>query len=294
MKSTSWVMICVIASLPGIVNAGDGVDETRSVSANSIVRIHCTRGELSIVGWDREEVHIEGELDDLASRLLFEVNGEETLIRVQMPDSDINRGDGSDLTISVPATVRLKLEAVSTDVAVRGMTGELAIRTVSGDVDAERVGAFTYVKTTSGDVNISEGSGMVKVVTTSGDTTLELDASEVSVDSVSGDMELVLEAFDSIMANAVSGELEIEGTMNPDGRIESSTVSGDIDLRLEEPVNANLDIRTGPGGEIDNELTDEEPTKLFPSGMELQTTIGDASGGIRVATVTGEIRLDSR
>jgi hypothetical protein len=293
VKVTELALIGVLAgSFSAASNAGDDVDELRSIPPDSLVRIHNTRGELYVTGWDRDEARVEGELDDLAEGLQFEVDGDQVLIRVTMPDRDIDHGDGSDLAISLPAGVQLQIESVSSDIKLRGFTGAVAIRTVSGDVAADEIGALTHVNTMSGDITLSDGNGSVKVMTTSGDVDVSLSASDISVDSVSGDVDLELESFDSVKASTVSGELEIEGSLNLGGSIESRTVSGDIDLRLEEPVNANIDIRTGPGGEIDNELTDEEPRSLLPGSMELLTTMGDGSGSIRINTVSGEIRLD--
>lgn len=295
MKITQLALIGVLAgSFSATGNAGEDVDELRTIPSDSSVRIHNTRGELYITGWDRDEAQVEGELDDLAEGLQFEVDGDQVLIRVIMPDRDINHGDGSDLVINLPAGVQLQVESVSSDIRLRGFTGAVAMRTVSGDVTAQEIGALTHVNTMSGDISLSDGSGSVKVMTTSGDVAISLSASDVSVETVSGDVELELESFDSVKASAVSGELEIEGNLNLGGSIESRTVSGDIDLRLADPVNANVDVRTGPGGEIDNELTDEEPRSMLPGSMELQTIMGDGSGSIRINTVSGEIRLDGQ
>ena len=295
MKIIQLALIGILAaSFAGTSNAGDEVDELRTIPSDSSVRIHNTRGELYITGWDRDEAQVEGELDDLAEGLQFEVDGDQVLIRVIMPDRDINHGDGSELVINLPAGVQLQVESVSSDIRLRGFTGAVAMRTVSGDVAAQEIGALTHVNTMSGDISLSDGSGSVKVMTTSGDVAISLSASDVSVETVSGDVDLELESFDSVKASAVSGELEIEGSLNLGGSIESRTVSGDVDLRLADPVNANVDVRTGPGGEIDNELTDEEPRSMLPGSMELQTIMGDGSGSIRINTVSGEIRLDGQ
>ena len=277
----------------GLSHADEKVDEWRTVSATGSIRVDCVRGDLNILGWDRAEIHVAGSLDDLAERLHFEVEGDQTLIRVVLDGEGGNWGDGSDLVIHVPAQSRLQVEAVSADIEIADVKGPVAVRTVSGDIDAERLGEQTRISTTTGDVTLTGSGGRVKVVTASGDATLDLSATDVSVDTVSGEVELELEAFDSVMANTVSGELEIEGQLNPEGRVAGTTVNGDIDLRLEEPVNAGLDIRTGSGGEIDNALSDE-PVQKIPGALILRTSLGDGSGGIRLSSVNGEIRLEGR
>lgn len=278
----------------GNVQAGEDINELRSVNPSGIVRIHCTRGEISIIGWDRDDAQVSGELDDLARDLQFETHGDDTFIRVRMPGDNVNRGDGSDLVIHLPRSSRLQVDAVSADVNLSDMVGPLAIRTVSGDVSATGTGDVVRINTTSGDIDLVDGVGQVRVTTTSGETTLRLAASEVQVDSVSGEIELELGSFDSVIANTVSADLDIEGTLNPGGRIESVSVSSEVEVALETPVNARVSVRAGPGGEIDNSLNDDEPRRLDDRSWALDTTIGDASGEIRIETVNGEIELERR
>jgi DUF4097 and DUF4098 domain-containing protein YvlB len=278
----------------GSGQAGEKVDEVLVIDPNGSVHIHCTRGDLRVLSWDREEAQVTGELDDLARDLQFEVHGDHTLIRVRLPDRGINRGDGADLTVHLPGSVRLQVEAVSADVTIEGMAGPLAVRTVSGDVKATGVHDLVHVSTTSGDIDLSEGRGRVKVTTTSGETSVHMAATDVQVDSVSGDIELELEAFDSVIANMVNAELELDGLLRPDGRIESSSISSDVELNLEDPVNASIIVRAGPGGEIDNDLSDHEPEILVSRHRVLEAELGDASGRIQIDTVSGEVNLNSR
>lgn len=295
MTLNQLALICLVVCIsPGSARAGEDVDEIRQIDPNGIVHIRCTRGELNIVGWDRSEAQVEGELDDLAQALQFWVEGEKTFIRVQMPASEVNRGDGADLTIRLPVDVRVRVDSVSADVTLEGMLGPLAIRTVNGDVSATGTGKLIHISTTSGDIRIDDGTGQVNVTTTSGDTFIRMAATDVQVDSVSGDIELELEAFDSVKTSTINAELEFEGNLKPYASIDSTSVNGEMDFRLARPVNAVIDVRTGPGGEIDNELSNEKPRELVSTAMVLETTLGDGSGTIRAVTVDGEIQLGAR
>jgi DUF4097 and DUF4098 domain-containing protein YvlB len=149
------------------------------------------------------------------------------------------------------------------------------------------------INSVSGEVEVTDTSGKVKITTVSGDLRLELSSTEISVNTVSGEVDLELEAFDSLSASTVSGELDITGHLNDSGNISINSVSGDIDLRLSSPINARIDVNAGPGGDIDNGMTDDEPRDIFPAQMELKTSAGDASGSIRIRTVVGDINLES-
>ena len=134
LRATICLLLCSTAAITAY--AGQDVDEISGAEPAGTVRIHCTRGDLKVVGWDRAEVQVEGELDDLADRLSFIVQGDDTLIRVEMPETDVNWGDGSDLVVHIPNGSQLNIEAVSTDVKVTGVQGAIAVRTASGDVRA--------------------------------------------------------------------------------------------------------------------------------------------------------------
>lgn len=277
---------------PSAVLAGEEVDESKPAEHEGTVRIENVRGEIDIIGWDKPEIRVEGELDDLAQGLQFRVSGDETLIRIEMPDSNVNWGDGSDLEIHVPTRSRLNIDGVSTDIELNRVTGALMIRSVSGDVEASDVGDGVQINTVSGDVELSGGNGRIQVVTVSGELTLAVQATDISVSTVSGEITLELGNFDALGASTVNGEVSIGGRLNQSGHLRVTSVNGDLVLTLEEPVNARIEARTGPGGEIENALTDDEPRDIFPNQMKLESRSGDGSGLIELTTVNGEIRLE--
>jgi hypothetical protein len=51
-------------------------------------------------------------------------------------------------------------------------------------------------------------------------------------------------------------------------------------------------VETGPGGDIENFLTDDEPIEKFPSSMGLEAILGSGEGIIKLRTVTGDVRID--
>jgi len=284
-------MVIAIALSRAVV-AGDDVDRSIAVNPVGVVRIINPRGDIEVFGWGRSEVRVEGELDDLAKSLTFEVNGDDTLIQIGLPNRNVNWGDGSDLEVFVPAICKLKIEGVSVDIEVEGVTGPIAIRTASGDVTLQGIGSRTQINTVSGDVEVSEGGGLLKVVTTSGDLNAELTASHVSVNTMSGDVELQLGEFEMLSMNSVSGSLEAEGGVKSRGRVAAESVSGDIELRLREPINTRIDVKT-LSGDVDNDLTLDKPTKSLFNQLSLEATSGDGSAELRVRTVSGNVELES-
>lgn len=272
--------------------AGESVDVSERVPADPIVKIDNMRGEVEIRAWDREEVSVTGELDDLAEGLTFEVDGRRVQIEVQMPRNDVNWGDGSDLVIRLPSASRVSFKGVSTDVSIEGVTGGAGIGTVSGDIEVEDVGGQLLVNSVSGDVEVYGTEGRASVSTISGDIDIESGMRELQVETVSGDVEVELDEIEQLNGRSVSGSLELSGRLLEDGRIDLGSVSGDIRLDLGRPVNAELEIEAGIGGDIYNDMTDDEPKEIFPSRQELITRAGTGRGRITIETVSADVRLN--
>jgi len=288
------LVLVALCYLPGTLLAGEFVEKSLSAQPNGIVEIHNVRGDIKVLGWDKQEVEIRGELDDLAEELIFEKQGKVTLIRVKMPNKNVNHGDGSKLVINIPNGNRLDFSGVSTDLIIKNIDGGIDIRTVSGDVDGKNIHKQLFVTTVSGDIEFKDSSGRAKLGTVSGDIEGNLNSQGISANSVSGDVELELTEFDELSASTVSGDLKIEGKLKDDGEASLNNVSGDITLKLASKVNARANIKSGPGGSITNGLSSDKVKEIFPNQQKLQMTLGDGSGRIKIYTVSGSIRLSGK
>ena len=290
----STLIVCAGMSFALVASAGEGVDKTLPAAANGYVKIVITRGEVDITGWDRDEVHIEGELDDLAEGLVFVMEGDRTRIEVKLPRRNVNWGGGSDLDIRVPMNSKIDFDGVSTDTTIGMVSGGVRVRTVSGDITASEIQNQVRINTVSGNIDVSASSGDTHISTVSGEIHLDMNSSRIVLNSVSGEIEAQFEEFTQLRANVVSGDIEVSGKLAGEGKIEIASVSGDISLELEGPVNAHLSAEVGPGGDIDNSVSDDEPVNKFPGRKKLEVQFGDGSGQINLRTVTGDIRIDDR
>jgi len=276
----------------GGATAGEEVDKVLAASSSGSVKVVNTRGDVEIYGWDKDEIRVQGELDDLTEEFIFEVKGDRARIEVRLPRYNVNWGDGSDLEIYVPENSRVDFQGVSTDTTIKNILGGLRARSVSGDITADNIRQRLHIKTVSGDIEISDSSGEANIATVSGEIEIEMDSGRIILDTVSGDIEAELEEFSALSAHAVSGGIEVEGKLIGGGNIDMSSVSSDLVLTLAEPVNARLVVETGPGGDIENFLTDDEPIEKFPSSMALEATLGTGEGMIKLRTVSGDVRIN--
>ena len=111
------------------------VDETRAAQPTGTVRINVVRGEISIEGWDRDEVLVKGLLDEELEEFVFEVDGGETEIEVRIPrnNNSWHNRDETDLVIHVPENSNIAFRGVSVDVDANGTRGNVEIGVVNGD-----------------------------------------------------------------------------------------------------------------------------------------------------------------
>lgn len=284
----SLLLILVFSST---VTAKSAVDQSLAVPSDALININNTRGEVAIIGWDQAKVAVKGDLDDLAEAFIFDLKDQQVVIEVKVPRLDLNRGNGSNLTIQVPQNSRVRFVGVSTDVEIENIRGGVQVQLVSGDLEARRIESQLLINTVSGDIEINDVIGSVLASTISGDLDLVTTAKSLRLETVSGDVDLTLNGFDQLAVHSVSGSMEIAGQLNPAGQIELASVSGDIRLGLQPGLNATLDLDGGMSGDIVNDLSDDEVETRFPSRQRLQAIVGDGSGRIGIRTVSADITL---
>ena len=287
--------VMIVLSALGIgAFAGEEVKETRNAVADGLVNIINVRGDVEVVGWDRDEIRIEGELDDRAEELLFEVKGNRARIEVVLPRGSNNWGDGSDLVISVPLMSRVDFEGVSTDLKVEDIKGGLRAKVVSGDVWVSGIANQIILNTVSGEIEVEDSEGeRLAFSTVSGEIEADVRGDSISFDAVSGDIEARMGPFSDLTAQSISGDIDLDGELLGNGRIDVSSVSADIRLVLKDPVHADVRIETGPGGDIDNRISAAAPEKSMIGSRKLKTVLGNGSGMINMKTVSGDIRIAS-
>ena len=275
----------------GQLSAGQKVDKTLDVDDDGVVQIENIRGIVRIEGWNKGEVSVEGELDDMAEELKFETNGRVTTIIVKMPKGRVNRGKGSDLTIKVPNQSSVEFEGVSTDVMADDVKGGIDLATVSGDIDVSDIETRVSIKTVSGDLTVKNGSGNANLNTVSGDIVANLDSREVEAAVVSGDVTLDLTEYSQLSVSSVNGDLNINGAQLSDGATSMNTVNGDITLEFTQALDARVNVNTGPGGDISNGITSDRVKDVFPNQQQLNITVGSGNGRVVLSTVNGSISL---
>ena len=277
--------------------AGEKIDRTLDVQSDGSVEIIVVKTDVEVKVWNKSEVRVVGELDDAAERFTFETAGSKTTIEVEIDNGTFGRhwsmDSDSHLTIHIPSNSSLHAGGVSSDFIVTGVEGGTDVESVSGDI--EIIGSIERIdiESVSGDIDIKDSSGKMDVSSVSGDITAIGKALHFAAQTVSGDIEASIGLSEQLDLTTVSGDIEIDFTLAEDGHIEADTVSGDITLNFaNDVINARFDIDTGPGGDIDNNITDDKPDSSFIGSEEIKFTSGNGNGSVDINTMSGNIDLE--
>lgn len=298
MNNSNRKLLVLLAAIliSSSVLAGKNVDERLSVNPDGKVRVSIIRGDVEIEGWDQDEVHVSGELDDSTKKFIFETDGDETEIKVELDDGFFNKrwsSDDTELTIRVPKQSTLIAGGVSADFKVDGIEGGVELNSVSGDISLSNSSDNIGMESVSGDISVTNSWGKMKISTVSGDIDTDGKASFFDAQSVSGDIEATIGKSEILELTSVSGDIDINFELMEDGRVDAETVSGDITLEFDnDEVHARFDIDTGPGGDIRNSITADKPDSSFIGAEEIRFKSGKGTGRVEITTMSGTIKLE--
>ncbi len=132
-----------------------------------------------------------------------------------------------DLTVSVPHSLRLRVQDNSGDIVIEGMRSRMRIEDTSGDLEITDVVGDVIIEDSSGDIELRSIQGDVDIDDRSGDINVRNIAGNVVVKDGSGDIE-IFTVEGSVTAEDGSGDIvvseAVKFTLERDG-------SGDVILQ---------------------------------------------------------------
>jgi DUF4097 and DUF4098 domain-containing protein YvlB len=260
------------------------LDTTLTISRNGIVELEGSSGEMTVSGWNREEVRILATSDGGALRL------DATGSRIQLKDI----GMGSDdvrYEVSVPTGTRLLLNGRSTDVNVRGTRGDVEVHTQNGDI-AIAGAANVDVNALNGDVEV-ESVDEVRVNLVAGDVRIDSARGPIRAMAVSGDIEMHNAHSRNVTAQTTSGEVFYDGTIDPSGRYDFTSHSGNVTVRVPADVSAAVSLQSYAGEiESDFPITIQGGATISGHPRTFDFRIGNGGARITMTSFSGSVVLE--
>jgi hypothetical protein len=269
----------IALSLPLAVacNAGS-VERKVAAEANGEVIISNVSGTIDVRGWDRNEVHVSGQLDEDVERLDVESSNGRTVVKVVLPRGRVRGGDAT-IEVQVPKGSSVEVSAVSADVSSRGVLGTQRLKSVSGDVTVRGSGRPISLRVTSvsGTLDLSNVAGKLNIVT------------------VSGDARVSMGETTEIRGRTTSGNLDVRAKLARDGRVDVEGVSGDITLNLATAGALSTEIESF-SGDIEGCLAAGKVvnTNKYGPGKRLTIRTVEAGARVRAKTLSGDIDICDR
>jgi DUF4097 and DUF4098 domain-containing protein YvlB len=213
---------------------------TVPLSSNGRVSLGNINGNVTITGWERNEVQIDAvkkardqqRLDE--ARIEVDASSDSVQIKTKYPDGRNNNNPATvTYELHVPRTARLD--------HIDLVNGSLEVSQVSGEIDAELVNGKTDIRDLSGRLNVSAVNGAIvanfrtldnvkdiRLKSVNGSINLGLPSSpnaDVSVSTVNGGIttDYPLQVQGKFMGHHLDGKLGSGGT-----RIEISNVNGAV------------------------------------------------------------------
>jgi DUF4097 and DUF4098 domain-containing protein YvlB len=262
------------------------IDTTVALSANGTVDLSLVSGEIRVTSWDRNEVRVHA----ASERGILRFDASPSRVTVGVRSNSGRLGD-TRYEVTIPRSARVVAKGVSGDVSTRGGS-DVEAHSVSGDVEVVDASGRVTIGSVSGGASAQRVGAGVKASTVSGDLTLSSITGDVDANTVSGDITLDGVTSSFVRTNSTSGDVEFSGTLDPKGRYEFESHSGDIEIAV-SGGGATLDVQTFSG-----EVNSDFPMTLQPGsrsgnrGRGMQFTIGGGGARISAQTFSGDITIE--
>lgn len=299
------------------VNAKQSVNQSLDADPTGVVRIEHVAGKAKIIGWDKSQVQVEGELGEDTEEFIFERDGNSIDIIVEVESKrnwDSGEVDDDDLIIYVPKGSRVRYESINAELLINKVFGGAAIEVVNGSINAEDLAGKVSLESVNGNITLANIQGELEVESVNGsidiagssgseieasavngDITIVSSVKELKVETVNGDIELKLQEVSELETETVNGSIDIDMRLVASAEVAASSVGGNIRLRLPSDVSAKFEIESFAGGKIRNSLTDDEPERAeYGPGRWLNMSTGNASASVEIDTVSGTVRLSKQ
>ncbi|MFF4221619.1 DUF4097 domain-containing protein [Streptomyces abikoensis] len=176
------------------------------------------------------------------------------------------------ITLTVPTATRVETGVVGASAVVSGIAGPTEVRGVTGDVTLVGV---------RGDVRAESVSGRLEAQALAGD---------LRFNSVSGDLTLIEGTGGRVKAETVNGDVTIDlagAARTPD--LALTTVSGEVAIRLPQPVDADVEANT-TSGPVSCAFENLRVGGQW-GAKRITGTLGSGGGKLKITTVSGAVAL---
>ena len=247
--------------------------ESMPTEAETGIDISHSHGNISVKGWDRDEVKIEGKKivkakDEETARMYAEQmkveiksEGDKIVVKTIRPKPEESwkiRQITMNYELYAPENLNVALESIHGDVIAENFTGKLDLGSRHGKLQVAQIGMDASVKHEHGNVNISHVGGNAWVSKRHGDIRIESVGGELRLDHQHGNVDLdtigkgadLTKQHGEVNVANVGGMLKLN---HEHGRLRLKMIEGDVEIKKQhgeidiESVNGNVSVHSEHG-----------------------------------------------
>ncbi len=243
---------------------------SRMISVGSSPKIiaDSVGGDVSIVGWEGNEILIKADDDE---------------INLQQNGDEIRFSCNDDVSLRIPKASTLTFASISGDAAIRGVSGDIRIASIDGDLSMRDVGNVS-IDAIGSDLSLRSARGNLYVKSAAGDISIRDVDGNVNIDSVADDLAL-RGARGDIKVN-VAEDVIVYLEPRDDGQY---LVTAGDDILMVLPTTANATV-TMQGDEIDVAWPGIQND---PEATQKVVVLGSGSAKITLSA-GGDVRLTNQ
>jgi hypothetical protein len=229
------------------------------------IEIEQIAGDLSLVGWDGEDILIKADDDQL---------------RVKQNGDSVSISCDDDLSLRVPKLAAVSIKRINGDASLRALAGAIQLDAINGNLSVREV-ASVSVGTIQSDFSLRAATGSLSIKSIQGDVSIRDVDGNVSLESVADDLTL-RDVRGSVSAN-VGADVVLYLDPRPSQKY-SVNAGDDILLVMSPKANATLTLHAD---EIDVHWPG---VKNHEAGAQHVLKMGDGSAKIAL-NAGGSIRV---
>ncbi len=244
------------------------MSKTISAGRSPKILIELIGGDLSLVGWEGEDILLKGEEDEMK----YKQDGDKVTISCE-----------DDLSLRVPKSASIFIQQIDGDASIRGVMGGIELKNIVGDLSIRDVDSVV-IDTIESDFSLRGAKGNLSIKNAQSDVSIRDVDGNVALESVADDLAL-RDVRGNVSANVAE---DVVLYLNPQAGNAYAITAGD-DILLVMPPKANATL-TLSADEIDVEwkgvTQDEDSTSRV-------VTLGDGSA-MMTLSAGGDIRVTNQ
>ncbi|MGQ0563391.1 MAG: DUF4097 family beta strand repeat-containing protein [Gemmatimonadota bacterium] len=239
MKQTIFCLVMLFALCANAALAQRKLDERRAIVPDGFVRIFMPGGSVTVVGWDRDSLHVTGTVHETAGDR-FALGVTPKGAKLGMWSEFESALPPSHITVRVPRRSQVWVKTTGAAVRVSGVDGGLDVLSVSGSIEVDGAPREIYAETMGGDIAIDATTPAARLKTASSAIRVRGSIADLTALTVSGPIELAAVSYRRARLESVAGDISYTGALPPGSALEITNHAGAVDLLLPANVAAQF------------------------------------------------------